>query len=69
VSGQTKTVYGGQWVRVANMRNKRFHADGPCSICQRLTCGTVWYSIETEEVRCEGCFTPVGYVPSARRLW
>ena len=51
-----KILYSGQWVKVRNMMNKRFKADGPCSICRRLSCATVWYSIRTHEVRCLKCF-------------
>jgi hypothetical protein len=52
----SKIIYLGQWVRVANLRNKYFPANRPCSICRRLTCGSVWYSIKTHEVRCLRCF-------------
>lgn len=53
-----KLVYGGEWVRVANLRNKHFPAKSPCSICNYFTCGTVWFSYKTNEVRCLKCFTP-----------
>jgi len=51
-----KAVFLGEWVKVANLRNKRFGADGSCSICRRLTCAPVWYSLGTKEVRCTRCF-------------
>jgi Zn ribbon nucleic-acid-binding protein len=51
-----KAVFLGEWVKVANMRNKRFAAGGACSICTRGTCAPVWYSLETHEVRCTKCF-------------
>jgi len=54
---RTGPVFLDEWVKT-NSPSKRFHAGKPCSICQRLTCATVWYSTKTEEVRCTGCFDP-----------
>jgi hypothetical protein len=53
---KSKMVCMGEWVRVANLRNKRFAAGNPCSRCGRLACAPVWYSLETHEVRCTRCF-------------
>lgn len=58
-----KIVYEGEWVRVANLRNKNFNACSPCEICKSLTAGTVWYSTKSHVVRCLKCFTPEGYGP------
>jgi hypothetical protein len=56
---RAKAVFLGEWVKVRNMMNKHFpRANGPCSLCRRLTCGVVWYSIKTHEVRCTKCFEP-----------
>jgi hypothetical protein len=55
-----KIVYGGEWVKVANHRNKYFNASAPCSYCRYCTTGPVWYNIKTHEVRCLKCFTPPG---------
>jgi Zn ribbon nucleic-acid-binding protein len=51
-----KVVFLGEWVKVANLMNKKFGAGGACSICRRLTCAPVWYSLNTKEVRCTKCF-------------
>ena len=53
---RAKTVYLGEWVRVRNFMNKRFDASRPCSMCRRMSCATVWFSIATKEVRCFKCF-------------
>jgi len=49
-------VWYGEWVRVRNMMNNHFKANGPCSKCGRLSCTAVWYSIKSREVRCFKCF-------------
>jgi hypothetical protein len=54
----SKVVFSGEWVKVANLRNKHFAAKSPCSICRKLTAGRVWYSIKSKEVRCRKCFHP-----------
>jgi hypothetical protein len=55
--GKSYLCHLGEWVRVANMRNKQFpRARGPCVGCGYLTAGTVYYSIKTHEVRCLRCF-------------
>ncbi len=51
-----KMLYSGQWVKVRNMMNKKFAAGAPCSICRKMSCGMVWWSIKSKEVRCLGCF-------------
>jgi Zn ribbon nucleic-acid-binding protein len=56
MSEHSKIIYAGEWVRVRNFMNKRFHAAAPCSMCRRLSCSVVWYSVKTGEVRCLGCF-------------
>ncbi|CAN5159098.1 hypothetical protein BH24PSE2_BH24PSE2_17550 [soil metagenome] len=54
-----KTAFDGEWVSVRNFMNKRFPgAAKPCSVCRRMSCSVVWYSILTREVRCKRCFTP-----------
>lgn len=54
-----KVVYDGEWVSVANGMNKRFPTGlQPCRICRRATCGSVWFSIRSNEVRCKRCFAP-----------
>jgi hypothetical protein len=55
---KSKLLYNGEWVRVRNMMNKHFAANGPCSQCRALSCSVVWYSMKTKEVRCLKCFTP-----------
>ena len=56
-----KTVYGGEWVNVRNLMNKRFKAGSPCEICRTFKCAPVWYSIKTHKVRCMRCFDAVEY--------
>ena len=51
-----KFLYLDEWVRVRNFMNRHFHAADSCSICRRLACDMVWYSIKTHEVRCQRCF-------------
>ena len=58
---KAKIAYEGEWVRVANMRNKHFAAGYPCELCKKLTAGTVWYSIKSHAVRCMKCFAPKGF--------
>lgn len=56
-----KIVYENEWVKVNNLMNKRFDSSRPCSICGKLFCGNVWYSIKTKIVKCLKCFTPEGH--------
>ena len=51
-----KMLYLDEWVKVRNMMNKRFRAGSPCSVCRKMFCGMVWYSIKSHQVRCLGCF-------------
>jgi hypothetical protein len=53
---RSKPLYLDEWVRARNMMNKHFRAGGPCEICGRGSCSTVWYSIKTGRVRCFKCF-------------
>jgi len=54
-----KTIEGGEWVKVQNLLNIHFNACRPCSVCGKLSCELVWYSIKTHEVRCLKCGLPV----------
>jgi hypothetical protein len=52
-----KLLYLDEWVRVRNFMNKQFpKARGPCELCTKTTCGMVWFSIKSHQVRCTGCF-------------
>jgi len=57
-----KIVYGPpgdeEWVKVRAFMNSKFPAESPCSMCQGISCGMVWYSLKNSEVRCVKCFTP-----------
>jgi hypothetical protein len=49
----------GEWVRTRNTRNRYYRGMRLCNACGRGTCGTVWFNLETEEVRCTKCFDPL----------
>jgi hypothetical protein len=52
----SKILYCGEWVRVKNMMNKKFPANGGCEICRRWSCAVVWWSYKTKRIRCTKCF-------------
>jgi hypothetical protein len=60
--GKSKILYGPpseeEWVKVRAFMNSKFPAESPCSMCQGISCGMVWFSIKNKEVRCVKCFTP-----------
>lgn len=60
MSAVAKHLYGGEWVRVRAMMNRRFPAERPCELCGRMACATVWYSIRSGATRCLRCFDAEG---------
>lgn len=55
-------VYPGGWVRTS-LLSRRFEIPDPrCELCRRMSCGPLWFNIETQAVRCYRC-------QSADELW
>jgi formylmethanofuran dehydrogenase subunit E len=56
-----RMLYDGEWVKVTNLKNKRFNASSPCSMCGEFKVKPVWFNINNKEVKCLSCFTPQEY--------